>query len=116
MIITRFADDFVVGFQYRADAEQFLREFRERLRKFSLQLYPEKTRVIEFGRYASSHRCARGEGEPKSFDFLGFVDICGRTRSGKFLVIRRTRPERMRRKLWEIKNELKSRRHYPIPE
>ncbi len=116
VIITRFADDFVVGFQYRADAERFLRELRERLRKFSLELHPEKTRVIEFGRYASSDRCARGEGKPESFNFLGFVHICGRTRSGKFLVIRRTRPERMRRKLREIKNELKSRRHCPIPE
>jgi hypothetical protein len=116
VIITRFADDFVVGFQYRGDAERFLRELHERLRKFSLELHPDKTRVIEFGRYAASNRRARGEGKPEHFHFLGFLHLCGKTETGKFLIVRRTQPERMQRKLREVKAELKRRRHRPIPE
>jgi RNA-directed DNA polymerase len=116
VIITRFADDFVAGFQYRGDAERFLRELRERLRQFSLELHPDKTRVIEFGRYAASNRRARGEGKPEHFHFLGFLHLCGKTEAGKFLIVRRTQPERMRRKLRAVKTELKRRRHLPIPE
>jgi group II intron reverse transcriptase/maturase len=116
VIITRFADDFVVGFQYRGDAERFLRELRDRLLKFSLELHPDKTRVIEFGRYAASNRRARGEGKPEHFHFLGFLHLCGKTERGKFLIVRRTQPKRMQRKLREVKTELKRRRHLPIPE
>jgi group II intron reverse transcriptase/maturase len=116
VIITRFSDDFVVGFQYRGDAERFLRELRERLRKFSLELHPDKTRVIEFGRYAASNRHARDGGKLEHFQFLGFLHLCGKTETGKFLVVRRTQPERMRRKLRAVKTELKRRRHLPIPE
>ncbi len=116
VIITRFADDFVVGFQYRGDAERFLRELRERLQKFSLELHPDKTRVIEFGRFAASSRRARGEGKPEHFHFLGFLHLCGKTETGKFLIVRRTQPERMRRKLRAVKTELKRRRHLSIPE
>ena len=116
VIITRWADDFIVGFQYRTDADRFLVELRERLQKFSLELHPEKTRVIEFGRFASADRQARGESKPASFDFLGFTHICGKTGSGKFLLLRRTMRKRMRKKLHEMKVELQRRRHLPIPE
>ena len=113
--ITRFADDFVVGFQHRTDAEQFLRELRERLRKFSLELHPEKTRILEFGRFAAPNREKAGLGKPESFNFLGFTHICAKTGTGKFLIVRRTMRERMRRKLHEVKDELQQRRHQPIP-
>jgi group II intron reverse transcriptase/maturase len=116
VIITRYSDDFIVGFQYRADAESFLHELRERLRKFALELHPDKTRLIEFGRYAASNRMQRGQGKPESFGFLGFTHICGKTGTGKFLVIRRTERKRTRRKLCELKHELRRRRHLPIPE
>jgi group II intron reverse transcriptase/maturase len=116
VIITRLADDFVVGFQHRVDAERFLGELRERLRKFSLELHPDKTRILEFGRYAASNRRERGEGKPESFNFLGFTHICGKTGSGKFLIVRRTMRERMRKKLHEVKAELQRRRHQPIPQ
>ncbi len=84
--------------------------------KFSLELHPDKTRVIEFGRFAASSRRARGEGKPEHFHFLGFLHLCGKTQAGKFLIVRRTQPERMRRKLREVKTELKRRRHLPVPE
>jgi RNA-directed DNA polymerase len=115
VIVTRFADDFVVGFQHRADAERFLGELRDRLRKFSLELHPDKTRILEFGRYAVSNRQERGEGKPESFNFLGFTHICGKTATGKFLIVRRTMRERMRKKLHEVKAELQRRRHQSIP-
>ena len=115
VIITRFADDFVVGFQHRKDAERFLAELRERLRKFSLELHPDKTRILEFGRYAASDRQARGVGKPGSFNFLGFTHICAKTATGKFLIVRRTMRDRMRRKLQEVKAELQRRRHQPVP-
>jgi group II intron reverse transcriptase/maturase len=116
VIITRWADDFIVGFEHRGDAERFLEELRERLRKFSLELHPDKTRILEFGRYAASNRKARGEGKPETFNFLGFTHICGKTGTGKFLIVRRTMRERMRKKLHEVKAELQRRRHQPIPE
>jgi len=112
----RFADDFIVGFQYRSDAERFRRELSERLQKFSLELHPEKTRLIEFGRFTAINREARGEGKPESFNFLGFTHICGKTRTGRFMVIRHTMRERMRRKLREVKAELRYMRHHPVPE
>ena len=90
MIIVRYADDIVVGFQYEADARRFWDEMRERLREFSLSLHPEKTRLIQFGRFAADNRARRGLGKPETFNFLGFTFICGKSRKGKFLVPRRT--------------------------
>jgi RNA-directed DNA polymerase len=112
VIIVRYADDAVLGFQYREEAEQFLEQLRERLRKFGLELHPEKTRLIEFGRYAAKSRRERGKGKPETFDFLGFTHICGSTHTtGRFIVRRGTIGKRMTAKLKEIKAELKERRH-----
>ena len=116
MIIVRYADDFIVGFQHEADARRFLDEMRERLQEFALSLHPEKTRLIEFGRFAVKNRKARGLGKPETFNFLGFTFICGKSRRGKFLVKRKTRRDRMRAKLRTIKEELRRRMHQPIPE
>ena len=116
MVITRFADDFVVGFQYRSDAERFLVDLRERLAKFSLELHPDKTRLIEFGRFAASSRKKRGLKKPETFDFLGFTHYCAKTRAGRFALRRRSISKRVRAKLHEVKAELKRRRHLPIPE
>ena len=115
MIIVRYADDFIVGFQHEADARRFLDAMRERLQEFSLSLHPEKTRLIEFGRHAAANRKARGLGKPETFNFLGFTFISGKSRRGKFLVHRKTRRDRMRAKLREIKEELRRRMHQPIP-
>jgi len=115
IIITRYADDFIVGFEHRADAEQFLHDLRERLRKFSLELHPEKTRLIEFGRCAAKRRQTRGLGKPETFNFLGFTHICAKTKAGKFLLKRRTMQKRMREKLRTVKAELQRRRHQSIP-
>jgi group II intron reverse transcriptase/maturase len=116
MIIVRFADDFATGFQYREDAERFLENLRERVRKFHLELHPEKTRLIEFGRYAARNRKRVGAGKPESFDFLGFTHSCDKTRNGKFIVLRQTMRDRMCAKLHELKSELRRRMHRPIPE
>ena len=116
MIVVRFADDTIFGFQHRADAEQFLSELRERLRKFALELHPEKTRLIEFGRYACQRRWERGKGKPETFDFLGFTHICAVAKEGKFLLKRQTMRKRMRQRLKTVKTELQRRRHQPIPE
>ena len=116
MIIVRYADDFIVGFQHESDARRFLDEMRERLREFALSLHPEKTRLIEFGRFAAERRKRHGLGKPETFDFLGFTFICGKTRSGKFQIKRKSRGDRMRAKLREIKEQLKRRMHQPIPE
>ena len=99
MIIVRYADDFIVGFQHHGDARCFLDEMRERLREFALSLHPEKTRLIEFGRFAAESRKRRGLGKPETFNFLGFTFICGKTRAGKFQLRRRTRRDRMQAKL-----------------
>ena len=115
MIIVRYADDFIVGFQHESDAQRFLDEMRERLTKFALTLHPEKTRLIEFGRFAAERRKRRGLGKPETFDFLGFTFICGKTRSEKFQIKRRTRRDRMRTKLKMIKQEMWRRMHQPIP-
>jgi group II intron reverse transcriptase/maturase len=116
VIITRYVDDFIVGFQYRADAERYLRELRERLKQFSLELHPEKTRLIEFGRFAVNNRKQAGQGAPETFNYLGFTHLCATTRAGKFWVQRRTMQKRMTAKLHELKSELQRRRHQPIPE
>src|SRR5437660_7763452 len=116
VIVVRWADDFVVGFAHQADAEQFHHELAERFAKFKLKLHPEKTRVIEFGRFAVQNRKARGQGKPETFNFLGFTHICSQTRKGKFTIGRRTMSKRKRAKLKEIKMELRQRLHYPVPE
>jgi RNA-directed DNA polymerase len=116
VVIVRFADDYIVGFEHRDDAERFLSELRERFAKFALELHPEKTRLIEFGRHAARARKARGLGKPETFEFLGFTHICANTRSGRFTLKRVTRKKRMRAKLCEVKTELMQRRHLPIPE
>ena len=115
MIFVRYADDFIVGFQHENEARRFLDALRERLAEFALSLHPEKTRLIEFGRFAAENRKRRGLGKPESFNFLGFTFICGKSRRGKFLVKRKTRRDRMRAKLREIKQELRRRMHQPIP-
>jgi len=117
MIVVRFADDTVVGFQYESDAKQFQIELKERLLKFGLELHPKKTRLIEFGRFAAENRKKRGEGKPETFTFLGFTHICGKTRkSGKFAILRQTITKRMHAKVKEIKDELKIRMHDSIRE
>ena len=114
-IIVRYADDFIVGFEDEQDARRFLDELRERLAKFGLELHPDKTRLIEFGRHAGWKRAKRGLGKPETFDFLGFTHICGKSRKGRFWVKRVTIAKRMRAKLREIKVELKRRMHEPVP-
>lgn len=114
VIVVRYADDSVLGFQSRADAERFLGDFRERLEKFGLELQPDKTRLIEFGRFAEQNRKQRGEGKPETFDFLGFTHISGKDRNGNFTVRRKTVGKRMRAKLQEVKQQLRSRMHEPI--
>ena len=116
MIMVRYADDIVVGFQHEADARRFWDAMRERLRAFSLTLHPEKTRLIEFGRFAAQNRERRGLGKPETFKFLGFVFICGKSRRGDFQIRRKSRGDRMSAKLQEIKEALRKRMHVPIPE
>jgi group II intron reverse transcriptase/maturase len=112
MIIVRYADDFVVGFQHRADAERFLKDLGDRMRAFALELHPEKTRLIEFGRYAADNRKKRGEGKPETFDFLGLTHFCGKTlKSGRFIVKRKTKRKRLISKFKEIQGELRNRMH-----
>jgi RNA-directed DNA polymerase len=116
VVIVRFADDYIVGFQRRDDAERFLAELRGRLARFSLELASEKTRLIEFGRFAAERRKARGLGKPETFGFLGFTHICGKTKNGRFQLKRITEAKRLRAKLREVKTELMRRRHLPVPE
>jgi group II intron reverse transcriptase/maturase len=117
MIVVRFADDIVLGFQVRSDAERFWKELAERLRKFRLELHPDKTRLLEFGPFAAENRKRHGEGKPETFDFLGFTHICGKKRSnGRFTVLRQTIRKRLQAKLSEVKAELKRRMHDPVPE
>jgi group II intron reverse transcriptase/maturase len=115
VVITRFADDFIVGFQYQDDAERFLGELRGRLAKFSLELHPDKTRLIEFGPRAVLGRKARGEGKPETFTFLGFRHIARMSRNGRFWVQRVTDKKKMAAKLTQVKAELRMRRHLPVP-
>jgi RNA-directed DNA polymerase len=114
MVIVRYADDSILGFQHHADAMQFLSDMRERLERFSLSLHPEKTRLIEFGRFAALNRERRGLGKPETFNFLGFTFICGRARAGHFFVLRKTRRDRMQATLRRVKDELRKRRHHSI--
>jgi len=116
VVVVRYADDFVVGFEHRDEAERFLAELRERFTRFALELHPDKTRLIEFGRYAAERRRDRGEGKPESFNFLGFAHICAKTRDGRFTVLRQTVRKRLTAKLKEVREELRRRMHHPIPE
>jgi len=116
MIVARFADDLIAGFQYKSDAERFWAEMRERFRRFNLELHPEKTRLIEFGRFAARTRKRRGQGKPETFDFLGFTHICATKRNGKFTVLRQTMKKRLRAKVKAVKTELRIRLHDPVPE
>jgi len=117
VIIVRYADDWIAGFEYRDEAERFLHEVQERMAKFGLELHPEKTRLIEFGRFAETNRSRRREGKPETFDFLGFKHICAKTRKDKWFTIRRkTSAKRLRAKIKEVKEEILRRRHEPVPE
>jgi group II intron reverse transcriptase/maturase len=116
MIMVRYADDLVVGFQHETDARRFWDAMRERLREFSLSLHPDKTRLIEFGRFAAQNHEKRGRSKPETFKFLGFVLICGKSRRGDFQIWRKSRRDRMRGKLREIKEALRQRMHRSIPE
>jgi RNA-directed DNA polymerase len=116
MILMRYADDIVVGFEHEADARRFWDDMRKRFEEFSLSLNPDKTRLIEFGRFAAERRAHRGLGKPETFNFLGFTFICERNSRGQFLVKRTTRRDRMRATLRRIKDELRRRMHQPIPE
>lgn len=117
VIVVRYADDSVLGFQYRADAERFLREWGERLQKFGLELHPDKTRLIEFGRFAARDQKRRGEGKPETFNFLGFTHICGRGwENGKFFVLRKTTRKRLIAKLKQVKAALRVRMHQLLAE
>jgi len=116
MIVVRYADDFVLGFQHKHEAERFLSALKERFATFGLELHPEKTRLIEFGQFARKNRAARGEGKPETFNFLGFTHSCHTKRSnGMFTVLRQTIRKRLTAKLSEVKDELRRRMHEPIP-
>jgi group II intron reverse transcriptase/maturase len=116
VILVRFADDYVAGFEHREDAERFLADLRDRFAEFGLVLHPEKTRLIEFGRFAAERRQARGLRKPETFEFLGFTHICAKGRHGRFKVRRVTSKKKMRAKLKSVKTEMRLRMHDPIPE
>jgi len=116
VIVVRYADDIIVGFETIDDAERFWEELKQRMQKFQLELHPDKTRLIQFGRNAANTRKRLGLSKPETFDFLGFTHICGKTKKGRFLVIRQTIRKRMQAKLQEVKTELRRRMHDPIPE
>jgi RNA-directed DNA polymerase len=115
VFIVRYADDFVMGFQHEADAVRFRAGLQARLERFGLEVHPDKTRLIEFGRYAEKSRRRRGEGKPATFDFLGFTHVCGKSRAGNYLLVRHTTRKRMRAKLKLIREDLLKRRHLPVP-
>src|SRR5437879_7615066 len=116
MVVIRFADDTIMGLQDQTDADHFLENLRERLGKFGLELHPDKTRRIEFGRFAEQNRKRRGEGKPETFDFLGFTHISGKNGLGRFMVRRTTIRKRMRAKLRQVKQQLRERMHDPVPQ
>jgi RNA-directed DNA polymerase len=116
VVVIRYADDIITGFQHQTDADRFLQNLRERLTLFGLELHPDKTRRIEFGRFAEKNRKRRGEGKPETFDFLGFAHISGKNSLGRFMVRRTTIRKRMRSKLRQIKQQLRMRMHHPVPQ
>jgi hypothetical protein len=115
VVLVRFADDFVVGFEHRHEAERFLAELHERFAKFGLTLHPDKTRLIEFGRFADKNRRDRGDGKPETFNFLGFTHVCAKNRLGWFTVLRQTMRKRLQAKVSEVRIELKRRLHDAVP-
>jgi len=115
VVVVRYADDIILGFQLQTEADRFLESFRERLGKFGLELHPDKTRRIEFGRFAEQNRERRGESKPETFDFLGFTHISGKNGLGRFMVRRPTIRQRMRAKLRQVKQQLRQRMHDPVP-
>jgi RNA-directed DNA polymerase len=116
VILCRYADDFLAGFEHRDDAERFLADLRDRFAQFGLELHPDKTRLIEFGRFAAQDRARRGDRKPETFEFLGFTHICATTRHGRFKLKRVTSKKKMRAKLKSVKTEMRRRMHHPIPE
>ena len=117
VIIVRYADDFIMGFQYRREAEGFLGEMKKRFAEYGLEIHSEKTRLIEFGRFAETNRTKRGEGKPETFDFLGFTHICSRTqKENRFTIRRKTIAKRLRAKLKTVREKLMQRRHEPVPD
>ena len=114
VIIVRYADDFVLGFQYRNEAERFLEALQKRFAAFGLEVHPEKTRLIEFGRFAAGDRAQRGERKPDTFDFLGFTHNCAKTSRGWFTVRRKTIGKKLNATLKEVKKELRGHRHHAI--
>ena len=116
MILARFADDYVAGFQHRDDAERFLADLRDRFAQFGLELHPDKTRLIEFGRFAARDRQRRGDRKPETFEFLGFTHICAKDRHGRFKLKRVTSKKKMHAKLKSVKTEMRRRMHHPIPQ
>lgn len=114
MIIVRYADDLVVGFEQEAEAKAFLDAMRDRLGKFALSLHPDKTRILEFGRHAAANRQKRGLGKPETFNFLGFTFICAKSASGRFLIKRKSRRDRVRKKLQDVKEDLRRRVYQPV--
>jgi hypothetical protein len=115
-VMVRYADDLVVGFEHEADATRFLDAMRARFAEFALSLHPDKTRLIAFGRFAAPSRAQRGLGKPETFNFLGFTFICGKSRRGKFQLLRKSRRDRMQAKLQEVRQALRARMHRPLPE
>jgi RNA-directed DNA polymerase len=116
VIFSRFADDYVAGFEHREDAERFLADLRERFATFALELHPDKTRLIEFGRFAARDRARRGDRKPETFTFLGFTHMCAKDRHGRFKLKRVTSKKKMQAKLRSVKTEMRRRMHHPIPE
>jgi group II intron reverse transcriptase/maturase len=116
LIIVRYADDIVCGFEHEHEAKQFMEELRERLKQFALSLHPDKTRLIEFGRHAARRRARRGLDKPETFNFLGFTHICGQSRRGRFQLKRKTRRDRIRTTLRALKSELRQCMHQPLHE
>ena len=116
VIIVRYADDFVVGFQFQAEAQRFHYELTQRFRQFGLTLHPTKTRLLEFGRFAARDCARRGQGKPATFDFLGFTHICRQTPEGRFTIRRQTVAQRLRRKLAALAHHLRARRHWRLPD
>jgi len=116
VVMVRFADDIVLGFQHKHEAMRFQAELKSRFKKFNLEVHTEKTSLIEFGRFAVERRKERGEGKPDTFDFLGFTHICSKSRKGKFTVLRKTSAKKLRDKLAELKKTMRKRMHWSIPE
>jgi group II intron reverse transcriptase/maturase len=116
VIVVRYADDIIVGFQHEWEARQFWAKLRERFAEYGLELHPEKTRLVEFGRHAADERKRNGRGKPETFNFLGFTHVCGKTRKGNFALVRLTMRQRLRAKLREVKDAFRWRWHAPVPE